>query len=570
MIVDKEAEVQTEQRLAWWREAKFGMFIHWGLYAIPAGVWQGREIAGIGEWIMRRAEIPVAEYEQLASQFHPIRFDADEWVQVAKDAGMKYLVITSKHHDGFAMFKSRSSSYNIVDATPFGRDPMAELAEACRKHGIRLCFYYSQAQDWHHPDAAGNTWDYNESEKDFARYLEQKAKPQVREILTQYGPIGLIWFDTPVTIMPAQSRELADLVHELQPGCLVNSRVGHDAGDYQSAGDNQIPASVADVPWETPATLNDTWGFKANDHNWKSVGTLIRLLVDIVSKGGNYLLNVGPTAEGVIPEPSVKRLRAVGEWMQVNGEAIYGSKPGPFPAELEWGAITHKPGRLYLHVFEWPKKELVLPGLKSKVEKAFLLADAEKRPLPLNQQGNVLRIGVPTTPPDADVSVIVLDIPGQLEVDTTPVQGSRGVVALEACMAQLHREQGSSLAIGFSGTVEQWRSTGDSLSWDFQLLEPGTFEVELWTVPPRRAPWEGGQVIKVAAAGQELRSPVSEDERGVNPRSPHQRYVVSRCGQLTLTRAGMHTLQLNMEVAGKENKSGLTLRSIRLVPAANA
>ncbi len=232
-------EAAREKRLQWWRDARFGMFIHWGLYAVPAGEWKGKQIPGIGEWIMNRARIPVDEYEQLATQFNPVNFNAEEWVRVAKDAGMKYITITAKHHDGFAMFGSKASRYNIVDATPFHRDPLKELAAACQKAGIKLCFYYSQTQDWHEPDADGNTWDFpDESKKDFAKYLKEKAIPQVRELLTNYGPIGMIWFDTPRKITKEQSEELAALVHQLQPQCLVNGRVGHNAGDYDSAGDN--------------------------------------------------------------------------------------------------------------------------------------------------------------------------------------------------------------------------------------------------------------------------------------------------------------------------------------------
>jgi len=448
-------------RLGWWRDAKFGMFIHWGLYAIPAGIWKGKEIEGIGEWIMRRAQIPVKEYEQLAKQFNPVKFSAEEWVRIAKEAGMKYIVITAKHHDGFAMYDSKVSDYDIVDATPFERDPMKDLAEACQREGIKLCFYYSQAQDWHHLDGAGNDWDYDEEKKDFAKYFEEKAKPQVRELLTQYGPIGIIWFDTPVTITPEQSRELADLVHKLQPECLVNSRVGHNAGDYQSAGDNQIPTCVRECPWETPATMNDTWGYKVNDHNWKSVGTLLRLLVDIVSKGGNYLLNVGPTAEGVIPQPSVERLKAIGSWLRINGEAIYGALPSPYLLELEWGAITRKPGKLYLHIFDWAERELVLYGLKNKVKKAYLLADEKCSFLKVIQEYNkeleydVLKILIPESAPDENVSVIVLEIDGDPEIDRMIIQRASGKVVLEGCVADIHRSSiDSPINIGFSGIVE--------------------------------------------------------------------------------------------------------------------
>ncbi|MCD4752868.1 MAG: alpha-L-fucosidase [Anaerolineaceae bacterium] len=367
-----------DARMQWFREARFGLFIHWGLYSIPAGVWKDRNLDGegdmqIGEWIMRHMRIPVAEYEQLAKQFSPVKFDAKAWVALAKTAGQKYITITAKHHDGFCMFKSDYTDYNIVDSTPFGRDVCKELADECAKEGLRMCFYYSQTQDWHHPGGLGNDWDYTFSQEAFDDYIESYVKPQVTELLTNYGPIGLIWFDTPYDMPLHHSESLMNLVHELQPDCLVSGRIGNNQGDYASAGDNKVPDDIMkNGDFETPATINDTWGYKSLDHNWKSTKSLIHHLVDIVSKNGNYLLNIGPDAEGGIPQPSVERLLAMGEWLKVNGESIYGCGAGPIQ-EVGDLRSTRKKNVLFLHVINLPEDGEIRIKLDEAVACANLL-----------------------------------------------------------------------------------------------------------------------------------------------------------------------------------------------------
>ena len=567
-------EAERDRRLKWFREARFGLFIHWGLYAVPAGEWKGKLVPGIGEWIMNRAQIPVAEYEELTKQFNPVEFDADAWVRLARDAGMKYLVITSKHHDGFAMYHSKVSKFNIVDATPFRRDPLKELSEACRKYGVRLGFYYSQTQDWHERDAVGNDWDWPADRKrDFQRYLDEKVKPQVSELLTNYGPVGLIWIDTPRDITREQSKELVDLVHKLQPDCLVSGRVGHGLGDYDSAGDNQISVGEVRRDWETPVTMNDTWGFKRDDQNWKPVGILIRQLVQVSSRNGNYLLNVGPTAEGRIPAPSVERLTQVGRWLKANSESVYGARPSPFPYEQAWGIITTKPGRVYLHVFEWPRGELALYGLKSKVRRAYLLSN--RAALKFTQQSDAalgheaLTLKLPASAPDTYDSVIALEVEGEPQVDTTLTQQPGGTVTLPAHLAEVRRAApGEGLRFDTRGVAERWTNKDEWLNWDFRVVRPGEYDVVVVTSEQKYGrDWEGGHELLVESAGQTLRGKVERDGKEVDPANPYWPYVVSKLGRLRVDKAGKYSLALKPQSLRSDKKLGLTLVNVRLVPA---
>ena len=391
----------TAPRTKWWREGKYGMFIHWGLYAVPAGYYHGQPVPGIGEWIMNNAKIPIPEYEQFTHQFNPVKFNAREWARTAKAAGMKYMVITSKHHDGFGMFGTKENSYNIVDATPFHRDPMLELSQACKAEGIKFGFYYS-IMDWHHPDAnAEHSWRY-----------EPQMRDQLKELITKYDP-AILWFDGEWVPWWNQEkgRALEAYLRGLKPDLVINNRVGKrkmDDGDYETP-EQEIPkAAMGKRLWETCMTLNDTWGFKRDDNHWKTPEDVVKKLADISGKGGNFLLNVGPTAEGQIPKPSVEILTEAGQWVHRNGEAIYGTTSG-MASPPAWGSVTRKGNRLYLIVFQWPKagQPLHLP-MAVEVKRASLLHGDGK--VTVQKASDGVDLQLPAQPAEKIATVVKLEV----------------------------------------------------------------------------------------------------------------------------------------------------------------
>lgn len=480
-----ETKAQRDARMEWWREAKFGMFIHWGVYAVPAGRYHGKQVRGIGEWIMNRGKIPVAEYKSYARKFNPVKYDPEAWVKLAKEAGMKYIVITSKHHDGFALFDSKVTDWDVVDATPYGKDLLKPLEAACGKYGMKLGFYYSQAQDWNHPGGAkagykeGDGWD-DAHKGDFDEYLDKIAIPQVKELFANYN-IDILWWDTPIWMNKERAARLHKLLR-LKPGLITNNRLG---GGFQGdllTPEQHIPATGLKYDWETCMTMNGTWGYKVDDNNWKSVEVLVRNLIDIASKGGNFLLNVGPTAKGEIPQPSIDRLKAIGKWMKVNGKAIYGTKASPF-RKLPWGRCTTKSGKLYLHVFDWPKDgKLIVPGLRNKALAAKLVATGKK--LEFEREGENLIIKVPEKNIDPIATVIELDIKGKPDVDQMyPTNAADGSMELTPCDAYLEQHgQSSRLFITKEAGVEcvrNWRVDKAAVSWEFENKRPGKYVASL-------------------------------------------------------------------------------------------
>ena len=489
---DNETSSQRDQRMSWWREARFGLFIHWGIYAVPAGTHQGQPIENIGEWIMHYGEVPVVEYKKYAADFNPTQYDPEAWVLMAKDAGMKYIVITAKHHDGFALFDTKVSDWNIVKATPYGRDVLKPLAAAAQKHGIKLGFYYSQAQDWVHP--GGATWEGRwdpAQDGDMDRYLQQIALPQIEELFTNYGEISIIWWDTPIDMTPERAR-LFDDVFDLQPGVITNNRLiyGLD-GAYGFRGDfrtpeQHIPATGLEYDWEACQTMNTTWGYKSYDNEWKSSEILIRNLVDIASKGGNYLLNVGPMANGEIPPESLTRLKDVGAWMRVNSPSIYGTTASPF-VRLPWGRATKKEypnaTELFLHIFDWPKDgQLAVDGLRSEVIGAYFLADYQHE-VPVTRSARGWVVDLPDEPLDQVNTVLVLKIKGPLDVERLlPTQNSDGVLALVLTDVAIHNPSyGGELILSRDSydnrILTEWTDSRSHIDWLFDVKIPGQFDV---------------------------------------------------------------------------------------------
>jgi alpha-L-fucosidase len=514
-----ESQKTRDQRLAWWREARFGCFIHWGVYAGPAGEWNGKNGGGYAEHLMRHERIPLAEYkEKVVSVFDPEKFNANDWVKLIKGAGMKYVVITAKHHDGFAMWPSDVNKYNLRDATKFQRDPMLDLSMACRANGLRFGFYYSHAYDWEDPNAPGNDWDYMNPGGDHGffggknwfdehpevlervrRYVDGKAIPQLKELIAKYHP-DIFWFDTSGKLPFSEQLRIVEAVRKADPIVVINGRaargLGRNFGDYLDTGDR--PAELRPTPgdWECIPTTNESYGYHKLDHSHKPVSYFIRLLAMAAAKGGNMLLNIGPMGNGQIAPEDQAILRGIGDWMSVNGYSIYGTERTPLERQA-WGESTLRinlrmlksgpveEDTLYLHVFAWPPDgRLVVGGLQQKPGKelnAFLMADPKTslKVEPLGEYDTVIH--VPASAPDATDSVILLEMRGGLKTHPGRLLASKGPVnrllAFDAATSGKGFKYGDGKAAAYC--VSGFKKPGDALAWKVRLNEPATLAVSV-------------------------------------------------------------------------------------------
>ncbi|MHC4144359.1 MAG: alpha-L-fucosidase [Planctomycetota bacterium] len=492
-------------------EGNYAMFIHWGLYSHIGNLYKGKTYYGIGEWIMNRnmANIPVDEYMALAGQFNPVKFNADEIAKLARDAGMKYIVITSKHHDGFAMYHSKANKFNIVDATPFGRDPMKELAEACEKHGLGLGFYYSHNQDWTFPGGGnGPKRTADGREVDLKYYYENKCRPQVEEITTQYGPIAIVWFDTPGRIPRQYVEELVQIVRKNQPRALVSGRAGYGLGDYQTLGDMEVPNENIEGMWETVDTTNDSWAYAWYDNYWKTPRDILHRLIACVARGGTYMLNIGPRGDGTVPEPAARTVRKAGEWIKRYPQVVYSTAASPWKHALPWGDVTVKDQTLFLCIFDTPKEGgLYLPGLKTGVKSARLLGNRKKQAqLKVRTMNDWTRIQLPARMAEKTVPVVKVELEAKPEVDPCwGIDPSLETTILAQFAHVMGAKQEAKRWMEKFGEwkhvvrVWQWEQGGRA-SWEVDVLEPGYYNVDLTYSGTGRIVWgvdvEGGQHIQ--------------------------------------------------------------------------
>lgn len=502
---------QDAERGQLFDEGNYAMFIHWGIYSQLGNQYDGKTYYGIGEWMMHKnmAGIPLNDYKQLAKTFNPEKFDAEAIVNVAKEAGMKYIVITSKHHDGFAMYHSKVNKFNVVDATPWNKDPMKDLAAACKKAGLGFGFYYSHNQDWTFPGGNGGPGkDAEGNRATFDDYFKKKCLPQVEEITSEYGQIEIVWFDTPGKMPKEYVQQLVEVVRKNQPNALVSGRAGHNLGDYKTLGDMEVPLRRVDGMWESVDTTNDSWAYAAYDEYWKSPKEILHRLIACVARGGTYMLNVGPRGDGTIPERAVENLKESGRWIQRYPQVVYATEPSPWEHKMPWGDVTAKGNRLFLTVFDWPASgSLYVPGLKSKIASARLLKGAESQPVEFKTENGWTVVSLPFRSPEKLAAVIELELEGAPEADSVwgidpelPVEISTAFATVSGGAEKSDKR--------WMEKYGEWKrivegskfGTEGKASWEINVLEPGDYNVDLNYAGEGRLVWaveiENGQKIR--------------------------------------------------------------------------
>lgn len=542
-------------------ESNFGMFIHWGLFSDLGGKWKDKTYYGIGEWLMspRVAGIPPEEYKQVAGQFNPIDFDAKAIAKLAKDAGMKYIIITSKHHEGFAMFDSAVDDFNIVDATPFNRDPMKELSEACREIGLGFGFYYSHNQDWTTPGGTrGPSVNEDGSPATFEEYFYKKCKPQVREICTNYGTIDFIWFDTPGTMKKELVVEMEEMVRELQPNAMLCSRIGHGLGDYVSLGDMEVPPLNHEGLWETCDTNNDSWSYAWYDNNFKGPKEILHRLISTVGRGGTYLFNIGPDGNGNVPEIGAQFLRETGEWIEKYPQVVYGAGSSPWGHALSWGDVTTKDNSLFLSVFDWPQDgKLYVPGLESNIVSAEILTGDTTQKIDFEKQNDWTIFKVPYKPADAKVSVIEVKL--DVLASEAMVNGTHGIypnIKTEILTDFANVSGAEKKSIRWMEKFGEWKKTTQVSKWtkegkaEFKLnvLKPGYYYLDLNYKGEDRLVWKATTDEGVLVQNQQAAT---------------EKYAVNRMGIVEFKTAGEHTLTVSLVEGNPETSS---LKSIIIKP----
>lgn len=565
-----------ESRIQWWREAQFGMFIHWGISALPGGEWKGKAVNGYAEHLMRKEKISKAEYLEVAHRFIPEEFNAEEWVLTAKNTGMKYFIVTAKHHDGFAMYDSEVSDFDIIDQTPFKRDPMAELAAACRKYDMKFGFYYSHAFDWEHPDAPGNDWEYNNPGGDLnlfggrnwydahpelvpkaVKYLNEKSIPQIKELINKYHP-DILWFDTPHKIPLSENLRVLKEIRETDPNVVVNGRLARSNaisfGDYKNTSDRPAEFYPVEGDWEAIPTTNESYGYNQHDHSHKPASFFIQLLAKSASRDGNLLMNIGPMGNGAFDPTDLEILKGIEKWMDKNSESIYETDKTSLPLQ-NWGVTTQKGDKLYLHVFNWPSNgKLVVGGLKIDISKAYFLTDLKQQSLAVERLNpSDLVIKVPDQAPDTSNTVIVLETRGKIATNPVRVLESAAVNKLLAFDANL---EGGDFGFGDGKPkryyVYRWRNKDQSISWDLRLNKSATYHIVLKYAGSEDS--EGAYHLQIGDFKKQANIPAGQENGQV---------YTKELGKVTL-KPGKYELEITPE----EIKGGELMRllEIELVP----